>query len=279
MNMDIKLQEKYGKLKEYLASLGSVAVAFSGGVDSTFLLYAAREALKDEVIAVTAASCSFPERERKEAEEYCEKLGVRHFVVRSEELQIEGFAQNPVNRCYLCKRELFGKIRDLAAKQGVKEIAEGSNLDDNGDYRPGLKAVEELGVKSPLRHIGFSKREIRELSKELKLPTWDKQSFACLASRFPYGETINEEKLQMVDRAEQLLLDMGFTQLRVRIHGDMARIELMPEEFGRFMEESTRRTVYESFREYGFTYTALDIVGYRTGSMNEALSDEEKTGN
>lgn len=277
--MDIKLQEKYGKLKEYLASLGSVAVAFSGGVDSTFLLYAAWEALKDEVIAVTAASCSFPERERKEAEEYCEKLGVRHFVVRSEELQIEGFAQNPVNRCYLCKHELFGKIRDLAAKQGVKEIAEGSNLDDNGDYRPGLKAVEELGVKSPLRHIGFSKREIRELSKELKLPTWDKQSFACLASRFPYGETINEEKLQMVDRAEQLLLDMGFTQLRVRIHGDMARIELMPEEFGRFMEESTRRTVYESFREYGFTYTALDIVGYRTGSMNEALSDEEKSGN
>lgn len=276
--MDIKLQEKYGKLKEYLASLGSVAVAFSGGVDSTFLLYAAREALKDEVIAVTATSCSFPERERKEAEEYCEKLGVRHFVVRSEELQIEGFAQNPVNRCYLCKHELFGKIRDLAAKQGVKEIAEGSNLDDNGDYRPGLKAVEELGVKSPLRHIGFSKREIRELSKELKLPTWDKQSFACLASRFPYGETINEEKLQMVDRAEQLLLDMGFTQLRVRIHGDMARIELMPEEFGRFMEESTRRTVYESFREYGFTYTALDIVGYRTGSMNEALSDEEKSG-
>ena len=279
MSMDKVLQEKYGKLKEYLASLGSVAVAFSGGVDSTFLLYAAREALKDEVIAVTAASCSFPERERKEAEEYCEKLGVRHFVVRSEELQIEGFAKNPVNRCYLCKHELFGKIRDLAAKQGVKEIAEGSNLDDNGDYRPGLKAVEELGVKSPLRHIGFSKREIRELSKELKLPTWDKQSFACLASRFPYGETINEEKLQMVDRAEQLLLDMGFTQLRVRIHGDMARIELMPEEFGRFMEESTRRTVYENFREYGFTYTALDIVGYRTGSMNETLSDEEKSGN
>ena len=277
--MDKVLQEKYGKLKEYLASLGSVAVAFSGGVDSTFLLYAAREALKDEVIAVTAASCSFPERERKEAEGYCEKLGVRHFVVRSEELQIEGFAKNPVNRCYLCKHELFGKIRDLAAKQGMKEIAEGSNLDDNGDYRPGLKAVEELGVKSPLRHIGFSKREIRELSKELKLPTWDKQSFACLASRFPYGETINEEKLQMVDRAEQLLLDMGFTQLRVRIHGDMARIELMPEEFGRFMEESTRRTVYESFREYGFTYTALDIVGYRTGSMNETLSDEEKSGN
>ncbi len=269
--MEKELFDKYESLKEYIASLGSAAVAFSSGVDSTFLLYAAKEALKDNVIAVTASSCSFPKRELNEATDYCKKMGIRHFVVESEELKIEGFSENPPNRCYLCKHELFTKIRELAASQGIKEVMEGSNLDDNGDYRPGLKAVEELGVKSPLREIGLTKQEIRDLSEHFDIPTWNKQSFACLASRFPYGDTINEKKLGMVDKAEQLLLDMGFNQLRVRIHGDMARIELLPAEFDRFMDEKVRQTVYDKFKEYGFKYVALDIMGYSTGSMNEAL--------
>lgn len=269
--MDKALLDKYGRLKDYLASLGSVAVAFSSGVDSTFLLYAAKEALGDHAIAVTASSCSFPERELKEAKEYCQKMGIRHFVIKSEELEIEGFSHNPKNRCYLCKHELFEKIGALAKEQGINEIAEGSNLDDNGDYRPGLQAVAELGVKSPLRHIGFTKQEIRELSQYLNIPTWNKQSFACLSSRFPYGDLINEKKLKMVDRAEQLLLDMGFHQLRVRIHGDVARIELLQEEFPKFMEEKTRLSVYKKFKEYGFSYVTLDVLGYRMGSMNETL--------
>lgn len=269
--MDKALLDKYDRLKDYLASFGSVAVAFSSGVDSTFLLYAAKEALGDHVIAVTASSCSFPERELKEAKEYCQKMGIRHFVIKSEELEIEGFSHNPKNRCYLCKHELFEKIGALAKEQGINEIAEGSNLDDNGDYRPGLQAVAELGIKSPLRHIGFTKQEIRELSQYLNIPTWNKQSFACLSSRFPYGDLINEKKLKMVDRAEQLLLDMGFHQLRVRIHGDVARIELLPEEFPKFMEEKTRLSVYKKFKEYGFSYVTLDVLGYRMGSMNETL--------
>ena len=269
--MNRELSDKYDKLKEYIASFGSVAVAFSSGVDSTFLLYAAKEALGDRLIAVTASSCSFPERELKEAEAYCRKMDVKHFIVKSEELEIEGFSHNPKNRCYLCKHELFEKIRAVADEQGIAEIAEGSNLDDNGDYRPGLQAVAELGMKGPLRHCGFSKQDIRDMSQYLNIPTWNKQSFACLSSRFPYGDLISEEKLKMVDKAEQLLLDMGFHQLRVRIHGDVARIELDPSEFDKFMKEEVRTEVYSRFKEYGFAYVALDIMGYRMGSMNETI--------
>lgn len=272
-NVDKELLEKYDALKKYIKSFGSVAVAFSSGVDSTFLLYASKEALGDQAIAVTASSCSFPKRELDEAKAYCKSMGIRHLIVRSEELEIEGFSQNPANRCYLCKKELFEKIREIAGSEGIAEIAEGSNLDDNGDYRPGLIAVAELGIKSPLREVGFTKKEIRTLSRYLGLPTWEKQSFACLASRFPYGETISEEKLRMVDQAEQFLLDMGFHQLRVRIHGDIARIELMPEEFPRFLSEEVRSQVNEHFKKIGFHYVTLDIQGYRTGSMNEVLED------
>ena len=265
------LHEKLRKLKEYLSELGSVAVAFSSGVDSTFLLRTAHEVLGDDVIALTARSCSFPGRELKEAEEFCKSEGIRHIIIESEELAIDGFKQNPKNRCYLCKKELFSKMIQTAKEEGIKFVAEGSNLDDNGDYRPGLKAIAELGIKSPLREAGLTKDDIRALSKEMGLKTWDKPSFACLASRFVYGETITEEKLAMVDKAEQLLLDLGFRQVRVRIHGDIARIEILPAEFSKLMEDAVRDKVNSTLKNLGFSYVAMDLEGYRSGSMNEAF--------
>ena len=267
--------KKYDDLKQLLKSYISVAVAFSSGVDSTFLLYAAAEAVGDKAIAVTARLCSFPERELNEAKEFCKEHGIRQFVFDSEELNIEGFSQNPKNRCYLCKHELFEKMIKIADAEGIEVIVEGSNLDDNGDYRPGLIAVAELGIKSPLREIGFTKEDIRALSEHLGLPTWNKQSFACLSSRFVYGETITEEKLKMVDKAEQLLLDLGFSQVRVRIHGTMARIEILPKEFDKLISEDIRNKITTALKSYGFTYISMDLNGYRTGSMNEVI---DKTG-
>jgi uncharacterized protein len=255
--------------------MGSLAVAYSGGVDSTFLLKVAHDVLKDRAIAVTARSSTYPEREFKEAAEFTRSAGIKHIIIQSEELDIEGFTNNPPNRCYLCKYELFSKIKEVAGKHHIQYIAEGSNIDDLGDYRPGMQAIKELGIISPLKDACLGKDAIRKLSKQMGLPTWDKPAFACLASRFPYGEKITRDKLAMVDRAEQYLLDLGFKQVRVRYHGDTARIEVAETERLEFFDLKLMDKIYKQFKRIGFAYTALDLKGYRTGSMNEVIDTQQ----
>ncbi len=264
-----ELNYKYEKLKAYIRELKSVAVAFSSGVDSTFLLKTAQDVLGENLIAITASSYSFPKRELNEAVNFCNKNNIKHIVFEFNALEIDGFKNNPKNRCYLCKKELFTQIKKIASANNTENIIEGSNIDDNMDYRPGLLAISELGILSPLRYAEFNKNEIRILSKELNLPTSNKQSFACLASRFVYGETITKEKLIMIDKAEQLLFNLGFNQVRVRLHGLMARIEINPNQFEKLIQQDTRNIILSKFKEYGFTYVSMDLKGYRTGSMNE----------
>lgn len=263
--------DKYSKLKDILRECGEVAVAFSGGVDSLFLLQTAQDVLGNHVLAITASSRLFPARETDEAKRFCKENKIRQLVFQSEELSLAGFRQNPKNRCYLCKRALFGRILELAAEHGISVVAEGSNLDDNNDYRPGLTAIRELGVRSPLQEAALTKEEIRLLSKKRGLKAWNKPSLACLASRFVYGEEISEKKLIMVEQAEQKLFEMGFSQFRVRLHGTLARIELLPEEMKLIMQEEKWKEICAYMKALGFSHVALDMMGYRSGSMNETV--------
>ncbi len=267
------VEAKLLRLRERLRSIGSAAVAFSSGVDSTFLLSVAHEELGDHVLAVTVRSRTFPAREFDEAAEFCRAENIRHEIIDSDELSIPEFVENPPDRCYHCKKAIFGEISALASAYGLNAVLEGSNVDDDGDYRPGRRAIKELGILSPLHDAGLSKSEIRELSRKMGLPTADKPSFACLASRFPYGERITAAGLERVGRAEQWLLDagLGLTQLRVRSHGDSARIEVPTADIPRVAARADE--VAAALRGFGFAYVALDLVGYRTGSMNETLKD------
>ena len=269
--MTDELHAKLDRLESYLAGLGSLAVGFSGGVDSSFLLACAHEVLGDQVIAVTGSDASVPAREIKEAEAFCQERGIRHIICPLNPFENEEYRHNAADRCYFCKRGIFTEIKKIAAANGIAYAAEGSNMDDLGDYRPGLKAVDELGVKSPLREAGLYKDEIRQISKAMGLPTWDKPAYACLASRFVYGEEITEEKLKMIDRAEQVLIDRGFLKERVRLHGNLARIEVPPEDIARLAADGLREEIYGEFKKIGFLFVTLDLKGYKTGSMNATL--------
>ncbi len=261
-------------LQEYIKSLGSVAVAFSGGVDSTLLLKVSHDVLGDKAIAATITSSFTAKSEINEAKAFCEKNGIKQIIIPVDERKIYGFTKNPPVRCYLCKRAIFTQILQAAHENGISTVIDGSNPDDLTDYRPGIKALEELGIISPLRVCNITKSEIRKMSRALGLPTWDKPSFACLASRFVYGEEITREKLNMVEQAENLLGELGFVQFRVRIHGSIARIEILPEDFTKIIQADIRSKIYDDLKKLGFSYVTLDLKGYRTGSMNETINNE-----
>jgi uncharacterized protein len=262
---------RYEALLGSLRSMGSAVIAFSGGVDSAFLLHAAKEALGDRVLAITATSPTYPGSEREEASRLALLWGVAHRLVESNELEIPGFSGNPPDRCYHCKKELFGILAGIAREEGYAAVCDGSNADDVHDFRPGRKAAKELAVRSPLLENGLTKPAIRRLSRHFGLPTADRGSFACLSSRFPYGTRIDEEALRRVEACEEVLRGFGFRQFRVRVHDAVARIEVGPDEIPRLFEPEITDAVHARFRENGFLYVSVDLKGYRTGSMNEGL--------
>lgn len=276
-----EMQSKYLNLKRNLKGMKSVVVAFSGGVDSTFLLKAAVETLGKNVAAVTATGKLFSTNETEATAKLVEAMGARHISFEFDVEKLEGFAENPPDRCYLCKKALMGKILSITEMLSEEEdekytLVEGSNVDDLSDYRPGTKAIRELKIKSPLLDADLSKNEIRQLSKLLGLPTWDLPSAACLASRFQYNERISFDKLKMVDEGEKYLKDLGFRQVRIRVHGELARIEVMADHLEKLMSDEVRVPVTKRLKELGFSFVTADMIGYRTGSMNELLDIERE---
>jgi len=266
---------KLKKLEQIIENMGSVLIAYSGGVDSTFLLKVVKETIGNNVLAVTAKSETYPEREYNQSKKIARRLKVKHLTITTKELLNHHFLANPTNRCYYCKKELLTKLKQIALDKGINYIADGTNYDDTGDFRPGMKAVKELDIRSPLREAGLTKREIRLLSHKMNLPTWNKPAFACLATRFPYDAPINQKKLKMVNKAEDYLYKLGFKQIRVRHHDSIARIEVSPKDIVSLVSPGIRKKIVKKLKGIGYRYVTLDIQGYRSGSMNEVLKKDE----
>ncbi len=269
---DKSLDSKYQKLREIFLELESVVIGFSGGVDSTLLMKVGADVLQDKAIGVIATSSTYPEREKNEALELARAMNANIRIIKTEEDKNPKFKENPVDRCFYCKNELFSKMTIVAEKEGIKFIADGTNVDDISDYRPGTKAQEKYSVRSPLKESGMTKADIREISRLLGLPTHDKQSFACLSSRFPYGSSITSDKLQKVDAAENFLLSLGFNTVRVRHYDETVRLEFSVEDFPKILENGTRENIISELKKIGYTYITLDLEGFRSGSMNEVLN-------
>jgi pyridinium-3,5-biscarboxylic acid mononucleotide sulfurtransferase len=266
---------KLENLKTIIKNTGGAVVAFSGGVDSTLLLKVAHDILGEKVLAITANSETYPKRELEAAKAFALSLGIRHIVIETLELEIDGFADNPPDRCYYCKHELFSKLTEIAKANGMEYVFDGSNYDDRNDHRPGMRAAKQLGVVSPLKQAGMTKDDIREISKEFGLSTWNKPSFACLSSRFPYGTKITPEKLVVIGEAEDFIRDLGFTELRVRHHDNIARIEIGKADLERIIPYADK--IVEKVKSLGFLYVTLDLAGFKTGSMNYTLAEDEKS--